>query len=291
MRARARYGTKEEQKRGGEYDDRMIDDTSSTLPVPIGTGANRVGFAQARALRAKAAKGGLVFAAYLPPRLAEWVLDLIESGEFANPSEAVFVILGEHRELEPHADLREELLLRSCQAESDDVRPLISGDELAAHFREPVETPLPEAAVWWKTPWTNDSSTLPVPIGAGGNRALSTLDHSPPSPRKKSGFRSRRAVGTRRAYRLDVQHFMRMLAITAPGELRRANHKAVIDLGADDGAGQVPERNGALNRFRPSSLLPFAQSAEERRPVWAWRRCSRATPSAISRPLLLIDRG
>ena len=68
--------------------------------------------AQARALREQARKGGLRFDAYLPPSLAEWLLELIERGIFADPSEAVFVILGEHRDLEPHADLRREALKR-----------------------------------------------------------------------------------------------------------------------------------------------------------------------------------
>jgi len=36
--------------------------------------------AQARALREQAGKGGLRFEAYLPPDLAEWLLDLIERG-------------------------------------------------------------------------------------------------------------------------------------------------------------------------------------------------------------------
>ena len=80
------------------------------------------------------------------------MLDLIERGEFPDPSEAVFVILGEHRELEPHADLRQELLRRSCQAENDDPLPSLSGDELEAHFRELGDTPLSEPAVWQKTP-------------------------------------------------------------------------------------------------------------------------------------------
>ena len=33
---------------------------------------------------------------------------------------------------------------------------------------------------------------------------------------------------TRRAYRLDVQHFMRSLSITTPAELRQDDHKAMI---------------------------------------------------------------
>jgi hypothetical protein len=43
-------------------------------------------------------KGGLRFGTYLPPNLAGWLLDLIERGVFTDPSEAVFVILGEHRD-------------------------------------------------------------------------------------------------------------------------------------------------------------------------------------------------
>jgi len=57
--------------------------------------------AQAKALRVQAEKGGLRFSAYLPPGLADWLLGLIEKGTFHDPSEAVFVILGEHQDLEP----------------------------------------------------------------------------------------------------------------------------------------------------------------------------------------------
>jgi len=55
--------------------------------------------AQAKALRVQAEKGGLRFSAYLPPGLAGWLLGLIEKGTFHDPSEAVFVILGEHQDL------------------------------------------------------------------------------------------------------------------------------------------------------------------------------------------------
>ena len=110
------------------------------------------GAGQAMALRAQAAQGGLRFEAYLPPELADWLLDQIERGIFAGPSEAVFVILGEHRELEPHADLREELLRRTVQAAMDDPRPSLSGNEVETQLRELADTPLPEAAVWRKVP-------------------------------------------------------------------------------------------------------------------------------------------
>src|SRR6266850_3743114 len=108
--------------------------------------------AQARALRVQASKGGLRFEAYLPPDLAEWLLDLIERGVFGDPSEAVFVMLGEHRDLEPHDDLRHELLQRTVQAAIDDPRPSLSGNEVETQLRELADTPLPEAAIWRKIP-------------------------------------------------------------------------------------------------------------------------------------------
>ena len=105
---------------------------------------------QAKQLRDQAAKGGLRFEAYLPPSLALWLLDRIERGKYLDPSEAVFVILGEHKELEPHADLRRELLKRRIQAAADDPRPGISGKEMKARLREKFKTPLPEPARWEK---------------------------------------------------------------------------------------------------------------------------------------------
>jgi antitoxin ParD1/3/4 len=107
--------------------------------------------AQARALREQAGKGGLRFEAYLPPDLAEWLLDLIERGVFADPSEAVFVILGEHRDLEPHDDLRRELLSRSLKVAIDDPRPSLSGEEVEKQLRELLDRPMSEVAVWRKS--------------------------------------------------------------------------------------------------------------------------------------------
>ena|SRR5271154_6135076 len=102
--------------------------------------------AQAKALKEKAQKGGLRFEAYLPPGLAEWLLELIERGVFVDPSEAVFVILGEHRDLEPHADLRRELLKRTLQASMDD--PSIPREEAMERLRKMMEAPRPEPAEW-----------------------------------------------------------------------------------------------------------------------------------------------
>jgi hypothetical protein len=74
----------------------------------------------------------------------------------------------------------------------------------------------------------DDSGTLPVPIGAGGNRALSTLDQLAEIPEEDIWLAKQKSARTRRAYRLDVQHFMRTLSITTRAELRQADHKAVI---------------------------------------------------------------
>jgi antitoxin ParD1/3/4 len=104
--------------------------------------------AQARALREKARKGGLRFEAYLPSSLAEWVLDLVERGVFTDPGEAVFVILGEHKDLEPHADLREEILRRTLQAAMDDPHPGFTIEEVKERFDKLMSEPRPEPAMW-----------------------------------------------------------------------------------------------------------------------------------------------
>ena len=47
-------------------------------------------------------------------------------------------------------------------------------------------------------------------------------------PEEEIWLQKQKSARTRRAYRLDVQHFMRTLSITSPEELRQADHKAVI---------------------------------------------------------------
>lgn len=102
---------------------------------------------QAQALREQGRKGGLRFEAYLPPKIADWLLDLIERDVFTDPSEAVFVILGEHMELQPHRDLRDELVRRKIQAAMDDPRPLQSSDDVRARLKERIAN-RGEPAVW-----------------------------------------------------------------------------------------------------------------------------------------------
>jgi len=105
---------------------------------------------QAKRLRNQVNEGGLRFEAYLPPSLALWLLDRIEQGQFLDPSEAVFVILGEHEELEPHADLRREMFKRRIQAAADDPRPGISGEEMLKRLREATKESRQEPARWEK---------------------------------------------------------------------------------------------------------------------------------------------
>ena len=91
--------------------DSDIDDSEE--PCDWRTPADRArDIAQAKALREHASKGGLRFEVFLPSGLAEWMLDFVERGVFVDPCEAVFFILGEHKDLEPHHDLRTESLKR-----------------------------------------------------------------------------------------------------------------------------------------------------------------------------------
>lgn len=104
--------------------------------------------AQARGLKAQAAEAGLRFEAYLPPALATWLLGLVEDGSFLDPSEAVFVMLGEQRELEDCPDLRKELLRRTLQAAMDDPRPRLSAEDVRERLAARVSRPIPEPANW-----------------------------------------------------------------------------------------------------------------------------------------------
>jgi len=106
--------------------------------------------AQAMGLREQACEGGLRFEVYLPPGLAEWVLDFVEHGVFANPSEAVFVMLGEQKDLEPYADLQQEIFKRTIEAAINDPRPSIPTEEVFERLRKKMEEPRPEPAVWRK---------------------------------------------------------------------------------------------------------------------------------------------
>jgi Arc/MetJ-type ribon-helix-helix transcriptional regulator len=109
---------------------------------------NSVERAQASRLREQARAGGLRFEAYLPPDLADWLLGRIEAGRFADPSEAVFAIVGETRDLEPHGDLRGELLRRRLEAAGTDLGAARPADEVFHELQRELAKPLPEPARW-----------------------------------------------------------------------------------------------------------------------------------------------
>jgi len=105
---------------------------------------------QAKALREQARAGGLRFEAYLPGSMADWLLAQIERGRFADPSEAVFLIVQNFIEMEPHRDLQDELLRRILQARIDDPRPGIPHDEACARIDRLLAEPRPDPARWEK---------------------------------------------------------------------------------------------------------------------------------------------
>ena len=57
---------------------------------------------------------------------------------------------------------------------------------------------------------------------------LVSLDQLAAVPEEEVWLASQKSARTRRAYRLDVTHFMRTLGITSPEQLRQVDHRAVI---------------------------------------------------------------
>ncbi len=123
----------------------MTDTSDSVWPSPD---AREEARRQAQELHDRAREGGLRFQAYLPPEIALWLLDHVENGTFHDPSEAAFVLFKEAKELEPHADLRGELLKRMILRAADDPRPAIPAEEVMARIEAIRTLPRPEPAVW-----------------------------------------------------------------------------------------------------------------------------------------------
>jgi integrase/recombinase XerD len=67
-----------------------------------------------------------------------------------------------------------------------------------------------------------------LPTVTGPARLPSPLEQLASIPEEEIWLQKQKSARTRRAYRLDVQHFMRSLSITTPAELCQADHKAVI---------------------------------------------------------------
>ena len=111
---------------------------------------------QAKALCEQARAGGLRFEAYLPGDMADWLLAQVERGHFVDPSEAVFAIVKNFIDMEPHRDLRDELLRRILDgsikrgledAEAGRVR---DADEVFDELRRKMAAPRPAPARWEK---------------------------------------------------------------------------------------------------------------------------------------------
>jgi integrase/recombinase XerD len=70
--------------------------------------------------------------------------------------------------------------------------------------------------------------TAALPVPADQPRQLATLDQIAAIPEEEIWLAKEKSRQTRRAYRLDVRHFMRAFDITTADELRQVDHRAVI---------------------------------------------------------------
>jgi site-specific recombinase XerD len=73
-----------------------------------------------------------------------------------------------------------------------------------------------------------DLPSTPLPVPAGRRHQVATLDQLAAIPEEEIWLAKQKSPQTRRAYRLDVLHFMRALSITTTDALRRVDHRAVI---------------------------------------------------------------
>jgi integrase/recombinase XerD len=67
-----------------------------------------------------------------------------------------------------------------------------------------------------------------LPVPAGRRHQLTTLDQLAAIPEEEIWLAKQKSARTRRAYRLDVRHFMATLGITSTDMLRQVDHRAVI---------------------------------------------------------------
>ena len=103
---------------------------------------------QARSLKEQAKKGGLKFETYLTPDLAEWVLSMVEQGDFIDPSEAVFVFMQQARDIDSHDDLKIDILRKRLEA-SEASGSLVDGKEVFEKIKKDLKN-MPESAIWEK---------------------------------------------------------------------------------------------------------------------------------------------
>ena len=109
---------------------------------------------QARRLKPLVKESGLKFEVFLPSSLGYWVLEMVENGDFHSPGEAVFVMMGLAKQLDPHQDLKEEILRRELDKRINDSQgtKYYSHEEVKARM-EKVKEELknrPDPPVWEK---------------------------------------------------------------------------------------------------------------------------------------------
>jgi integrase/recombinase XerD len=77
---------------------------------------------------------------------------------------------------------------------------------------------------------TDLETTAPAvfPAPETGSQALSTVAALADIPEEDIWLAKQKSKRTRRAYKMDVLHFMRTLSIRSYGELRQVDHRAVI---------------------------------------------------------------
>ncbi len=110
---------------------------------------------QVQKIKKQVSQGGLRFEVYLPPGMAEWVLDMVEKGRFLDPSEAVFVFMGLAKDIDAYPDLYNdlhgEILKRRVKESEEDIGKgkYYTHEELKKHIKERLSNKT-EPAVWEK---------------------------------------------------------------------------------------------------------------------------------------------
>lgn len=93
-------------------------------------------------------ESGMSFEVFVTPDLAQWLLEKVKRGDFIDPAETAYYLLQEAQELEPHKDLRREILKRKLEEAMKG--PFYDGDEVMKKLREQMKEPIPETVIWEK---------------------------------------------------------------------------------------------------------------------------------------------
>lgn len=72
------------------------------------------------------------------------------------------------------------------------------------------------------------TESYPLPVLSDHHAGVARLDQLAAIPEEEIWLAAQKSARTRRAYRLDVQHFMQAIGITTPEQLRQIDHRAII---------------------------------------------------------------